>query len=185
MHRKTVICRWLCLLLLCTLLVGCSPPPPLPNTQGESTAPPVGSEPTGAEQTTASEPGEAAHEAEPTPTTAPETIRLSAGEYRGDQESLTAVVTPEDLALLEEVPNLKTADFRGSDCQEDLVRWALAHPGVSVRCEVRLPDGTTLPADTRELDLTEAETLGDLTALCLLPDLLCRYALRFRVYMNI
>ena len=98
-------------------------------------------------------------------------IRLSSGDYPSDSETLTAVITAADIPLLEGFTGLRQADLRGSRCQKELTAWALEHPEVSVRCEVRFSDGTQVSADTRELALSDALPGEDLLALVLLPEL--------------
>ena len=101
----------------------------------------------------------------------PEVVMLSAGSFPADTKELTAVITAEDIPLLEQFTELESADFRGSSCQRELTAWALEHPEVSVCCEVFLPDGTKVPANTRELELPD-DTPGEvLLALVLLPKL--------------
>lgn len=176
MHNHRLFSLGLCLLLLCSLLAGCSPAPEpgtYPTVPPRDQAPaaenaPSGESPAAGEQGTAPD---AAGETAAAPTPAPTEIRLSGGSFSSDSEELTTVVTPEDLTLLESFTALKRADFRGSGCQRELADWALRHPEVSVRCEVRLADGTEVPANTRELDLTGRAQAENLLALVLLPEL--------------
>ena len=81
-------------------------------------------------------------------------VALSGEKVAETVTELTAVVTPEDLALLDQLPDLKTADFSGSSCYEEILAWAAAHPQVEVRYTVLLPDGTAVPSDAKELDLS-------------------------------
>lgn len=166
MQKKRILIRGLCLLLLCTLLAGCSPAPDpdaSPSAAG-TTGAQTGSDPAQEGAQTALEPA-----ATPEPT--PQIIQLSGGAFASDQEELTAIVTAEDLPLLSQFTALKIADLRGSDCQQELTAWALEHPEVSVRCEIRLPDGRAVPADTRELDLSQTPDADSLLPLVLLPEL--------------
>ncbi len=108
---------------------------------------------------------------EPTPEPTPAGILLSGGAFPEDSEELTAVVTAEDLALLEGFPNLRKADLRGSECRREIAAWAIAHPEVRVICEAELSDGTVLAADTRELTLPDSAPGEDLLALAVLREL--------------
>ena len=81
-------------------------------------------------------------------------VALSSGVYSKDVESLAAVVTPADLALLDSFPALQSADFSGSSCYDEILSWATAHPDVSVRYTVTLPDGQSLANDTAAVDLS-------------------------------
>ena len=82
------------------------------------------------------------------------TVDLSSGSYAVDTTELTAVVNSEDFALLDEFTGLVSADFSGSTCYSDILRWAEAHPGVAVRYTVTLPNGTTVDNSASAVDLT-------------------------------
>ena len=183
MRNHRLLSLALCLALCGILLAGCSimpAPVPAPAEASRETASPAAqpaapeeTEPA-AEQPSVQEPAAAEASPAPTPEPTPEPvqeIRLSGGSYPKDTRELTAVVTAEDLPLLEGFAELKKADFRGSACQKELVDWALAHPEVSVRCDVTLSDGTKLDADTKELSLPDTVPGEDLLTLVLLPDL--------------
>ena len=176
MHR--ILAAVLSLLLLAGMLAGCSPAPQ--EDAGEGQSAPAQSGGTGsAAQTqasggetavieqTAGENGESPAPPEPTPAG----IVLSGGEFAADTRELTAVVTAEDLALLEGFTNLQKADLRGSGCRKEIAAWAIAHPAVQVRCEAELSDGTVLAADTRELTLSDSVPGEDLLALAVLQEL--------------
>ena len=81
-------------------------------------------------------------------------IVLSSTEVTDSDQSITAVVTPEDLALLEGMENLASADFSGSNCYDEMMDWAERHPGVEVRYTVPFPGGTTAENTAVTLDLT-------------------------------
>ncbi|MCR5090407.1 MAG: hypothetical protein K6C08_12965, partial [Oscillospiraceae bacterium] len=81
-------------------------------------------------------------------------IQLSSGSYPMETEELVAVVNSQDLPLLDGFANLRYADFSGSTCYQELLAWAQAHPAVSVRYTVQLPDGQTVGNDAQLLDLS-------------------------------
>ncbi len=185
MQKKQILVRTLSLLLLLSLLTGCSPAPdpdakpePAPAQVVAPGAPdPAESAPAETETAPADEnPAPAAEESAEAGQTGvfaplPEIVQLSGGVFTADQEELTVALNAADVAQLSRFHSLKSADFRGSDCQAELTAWALEHPEVDLRCEVRLSDGTLLPADTKEVDLTEAPTAENLLPLVLLPEL--------------
>lgn len=69
-------------------------------------------------------------------------------------EDFTAVVTEEDISLLEQYPNLKRADLSGSTCYEAIARYRAAHPEVEVIYTVSL-GSKAIPWDTRSLTLED------------------------------
>ncbi|MBO5555636.1 MAG: hypothetical protein J5927_00475 [Oscillospiraceae bacterium] len=96
-------------------------------------------------------------------------VALSCEKVEETVTELTAVVTPEDLPLLDQLPDLKTADFSGSTCYEEILAWASAHPGVDVRYTVALPDGTAVANDAKTLDLSAYTSQQQEDILPLLP----------------
>jgi len=81
-------------------------------------------------------------------------VTLSSGDVSLTADTLTAVVVPSDLPLLDSLSALKSADFSGSTCYSDILAWAEAHPDVSVRFTVTLPDGQTVSNDAASVDLS-------------------------------
>lgn len=118
------------LLLLCVLLTGCTGPG---STEGS--------------------PAEQAQRGEPTATPVP-TVEIAGQSVPVTAETLTAVLSEGETALLEQLPALRAADFSGSPNEEEISAWAKAHPQVDVRFTVTLPDGTVLPSDTESYDCT-------------------------------
>lgn len=79
-------------------------------------------------------------------------------EFQGEKllestESITAVLGAEELAQLDRFPALKSVDLSGSDCYEEILAWAEAHPQVSVRYTVAFPGGSRIPWDTEGLSI--------------------------------
>ena len=89
-------------------------------------------------------------------------------------ENVTAKIGKRDLEQLNYLTRLKSADFRGSDCYQDIADWAQAHPEVAVVYSVPLPNGQNVDSNTQELDLTwlnSASTPAVLDALAYLPNI--------------
>jgi len=85
---------------------------------------------------------------------ADKTLELSGGKVPLTAEELVMVVTPEDLDQLDALTGLKSADFSGSACYEELLSWAQAHPDVDMRYTVDFPDGTQVDNRAEKLDLS-------------------------------
>ena len=81
-------------------------------------------------------------------------VTLSSGEVKDDAQSITAVVTEEDLVLLDGFEKLGYADFSGSSCLDAITEWEKAHPLVDVRYTVTFPNGEEADNRSTELDLT-------------------------------
>lgn len=103
-----------------------------------------------------------------------ETIPLSGGDVKGDAHSITAVVTPEDLELLDEVDTLISADFSGSTCYAELLAWGERHPLVELVYTVPFSNGIVADNGTTALDLTglkDADAEDAMEKLAFLPQL--------------
>jgi len=101
-------------------------------------------------------------------------VELSGGTVKDNLQSITAVVTPEDLEKLDSFERLGSADFSGSSCYAELADWAERHPLVEVTYTVAFPNGTAAENDTHELDLTglkDADLEEALENLAYLPQL--------------
>ena len=99
-------------------------------------------------------------------------VELSAGTVKDSVENLTAVVTPEDLKLLDGFEKLAVANFSGSTCYAELADWAERHPLTEVTYTVPFPNGTVAENRTHELDLTglqDADAEDALEKLAWLP----------------
>ncbi len=106
------------------------------------------------ESATAAAPGPADSVAAAPAQSNEETVMLSSGAVPLTAETLEAVVVASDLPLLDNLTALKSADFSGSSCYADLLAWAEAHPDVSVRYTVTLPDGQTVSNDATTINLS-------------------------------
>lgn len=81
-------------------------------------------------------------------------VALSSGNYPKDSDTLTAVITPADLAQLDSFTGLRSADFSGSSCYAEILSWAEQHPDVQVAYTVALPGGQVLPSSAEAVDLS-------------------------------
>lgn len=106
-------------------------------------------------------------------------VELGGRRVPASAESVRAVITKRDLNQLSYLTNLKSADFRGSDCYQEIAAWSRAHPEVSVVYSVTLPNGERVDSSVQELDLTwlsSGYVPAMLDSLSYLPDI---RALRF------
>ena len=103
-----------------------------------------------------------------------EKVELSGGTVRDNLQSITAVVTPEDLQQLDGFEKLVSADFTGSTCYAELTKWAERHPLVEVSYTVEFPGGVTAENNIHHLNLTgltDADADEALEKLAYLPQL--------------
>ena len=101
-------------------------------------------------------------------------VELSGGTVKDNLQSITAVVTPEDLEKLDSFEQLGSADFTGSSCYAELADWTKRHPLIEVTYTVAFPNGTIAENDVHELDLTglkDADAEEALENLAYLPQL--------------
>ena len=99
-------------------------------------------------------------------------VTLSSTVVKDDAQSIAAVVTPEDLALLDGFESLVSADFSGSTCYAELLDWAEQHPMVEVRYTVDFPGDVTAENTAFSLDLsglTDADAEKAMENLSYLP----------------
>ena len=105
---------------------------------------------------------------------AAEPLEIGGQSLSPDTTDLTAVLSAGETAQLDKLPNLHFADLSGSENVEEISAWAKAHPDISVKYTVTLPDGTVLPSDTRSVDFSAAsgsDALAAAPALSLLQNL--------------
>lgn len=88
------------------------------------------------------------------------TADFEAGPVKQDSVSITMVLAPGETAKLDQLEGLVAADLRGSECYEEIYSWAQAHPEVSVRYSVPLPNGSTVTNEISALDMTELSRDG-------------------------
>ena len=69
-------------------------------------------------------------------------VALEEGTFKTIPPTLPSFCTTGRREKLDGFTALRTADFRGSDCTDEIIAWAQAHPQVDVTYDVALPDGT-------------------------------------------
>lgn len=81
-------------------------------------------------------------------------VDLGGKRVSANTEKLTARISRRDIAQLDYLTMLRSADLRGSDCYQEITAWAAQHPEIDVVYSVPLPDGQWIDSNTQELDLT-------------------------------
>ena len=79
---------------------------------------------------------------------------FSAGTVSQDTKSVTMVITADEIGKLDQLQGLLMADLRGSECYEEIYAWAQAHPEVSVRYDVPMPNGNTVTNEISALNMS-------------------------------
>ncbi len=100
-------------------------------------------------------------------------IEIGGRRLPADTETLTAKITRREIAQLDYFPNLRSVDFRGSNCYPELAAWARSHPEVDVLFSIPLPDGQVVDSNAQELNLTRLtsdQVPALLDALSFMPD---------------
>lgn len=91
-------------------------------------------------------------------------------------EEISAVLTAEEIPLLDEFTQLRVADLTGSTCYEEILAWADAHPDTEVRYMVPLPNGVDVESAAAQLeagdfDMDDSQLQEALPLLRYLPNL--------------
>lgn len=83
-------------------------------------------------------------------------LRFTNGRVSQAAREISLVLEPGESALLDSLPNLRSADLSGSECYEEIMDWAAAHPDIAVRYTVPMPDGSEPDNAAQKLDLSAA-----------------------------
>ena len=89
---------------------------------------------------------------------APKSVQFTAGEIAADVTELSIVLADGETQLLSKLSQLKSADFSGSSCVEEIYAWAQANPHVDVNYTVTMPDGTVLDKNAESADLSAIDS---------------------------
>lgn len=80
-------------------------------------------------------------------------VALEEGVFKNDIADLAVILHDGEAAKLDGFTALRTADFRGSDCTDEIIAWADAHPDIDVTYDIALPDGTRVDNRTESVSL--------------------------------
>ena len=81
-------------------------------------------------------------------------ISFENGAAKADEEHLTMVLQPGETALLDSFENLRSVDLSGSTNYDEIDAWAAAHPGVSVKYTIQLPNGQSVDNSSSQVSLS-------------------------------
>ena len=95
-------------------------------------------------------------------------IALGGEKLPEDTREINMVLDAQELSSLDLFPALERVDLSGSTCYDEIRSWAQAHPDVQVRWSVKLPDGSPVPFDVKELSLAGAKSEDAKTLISLL-----------------
>ena len=96
-------------------------------------------------------------------------IALGGEKLPEDTTEINMVLDAQELSSLDLFPALERVDLSGSTCYDEIRSWAQAHPDVQVRWSVKLPDGSPVPFDVKELSLAGAKSEDTQMLISLLP----------------
>ena len=81
-------------------------------------------------------------------------VTFAAGSVPVDAAEIRLPLAEGETALLSSLPGLTSADFSGSQSEEEIAAWAKAHPEVECYYTVTLPGGEALDSGTRLYDMS-------------------------------
>lgn len=88
------------------------------------------------------------------PVNGPLKITFSGGSFPADSESLSFPIQASEFELLDYFTALKSADFSGSTCYDEIKAWSEAHPEVEVNYTLHFPVGEDIGINAEAIDLT-------------------------------
>ena len=81
-------------------------------------------------------------------------IRFENGRFPADSTSISVVLESGETSLLSKFTDLRSADFSGSECYDEIIAWADANPGVNVSYTVTFPNGKVVSSTSSTADLS-------------------------------
>ena len=84
-----------------------------------------------------------------------DSVRLGGKRFPLESESLSAVLRSGETEKLNKLTALKSADFSGSACYDEIYSWAQSHPDIDVSYTVEFPDGSVVKSSDTAADLSE------------------------------
>ena len=87
------------------------------------------------------------------PINGPLKISFEGGSFPADAESLNFPIKSSELELLDYFTSLKSVDFSGADCYDEIDAWAKAHPEVELTYSLSFPNGVKADINTEHLEL--------------------------------
>lgn len=80
-------------------------------------------------------------------------VALEEGVFKNDTADLTVILHDGETEKLDGFTALRTADFRGSSCTDEIIAWAQANPQVDVTYDIALPNGTRVDNHAESVSL--------------------------------
>ena len=87
------------------------------------------------------------------PINGPLKISFEGGSFPADSESLSFPIKSSELELLDYFTSLKSVDFSGADCYDEIDAWAKAHPEIELTYSLSFPNGVKADINAEHLEL--------------------------------
>lgn len=97
------------------------------------------------------------------------TVILDNGSFPKSSDSIQVVLNKGETVKLSAFTALKSADFSGTECFEEVVDWAGNNPQVDVTYTVPLPDGNSVSSKSETVDLSSVTADSFSAYMALLP----------------
>ena len=100
-------------------------------------------------------------------------VSFSSGSFSPEEHDIAVKLESGETALLDEFTALRSVDFSGSSCYDEILSWSAAHPEVNVLYSVSLPNGQNAPNTASALEMpgmNREDTSALLSSLRYLPN---------------